>query len=53
VVLAGDLLRCDLPIALMERAATTGWQAANQLVTGWGCRGHTLWSPPTKGLLAR
>ena len=32
---------------------TTGWQAANQLLTGWGRRGHTLWSPPTSGLLAR
>ena len=53
VVLAGDLVRCDLPVALMERAATTGWQAANQLLTGWGRRGHTLWSPPTSGLLAR
>ncbi|MFT3833265.1 MAG: FAD-dependent oxidoreductase [Micropruina sp.] len=53
VVLAGDLVRCDLPVALMERAATTGWQAANQLLTGWGRRGHTLWSPPTRGLLAR
>lgn len=53
VVLAGDLVRCDLPVALMERAATTGWQAANQLLAGWGRRGHTLWSPPTRGLLAR
>ena len=53
VVLAGDLVRCDLPVALMERAASTGWQAANQLLTGWGRRGHTLWSPPTRGLLAR
>ena len=51
VVLAGDLVRCDLPVALMERAATTGWQAANQLLTGWGRRGHTLWSPPTRGLV--
>ena len=53
LVLAGDLVRCDLPVALMERAATTGWQAANQLLTGWGRRGHTVWSPPTRGLLAR
>ena len=52
VVLAGDLVRCDLPVALMERAATTGWQAANQLLSGWGRRSHTLWSPPTRGLLA-
>lgn len=52
-VLAGDLVRCDWPIALMERAATTGWQAANALLTGWGRRGHDLWSPPLTGLLGR
>lgn len=53
VVLAGDLVRCELPVALMERAATTGWQAANRLLAGWGRPGHTLWSPPLGGLLAR
>ncbi|GAA3882191.1 FAD-dependent oxidoreductase [Tessaracoccus defluvii] len=53
IVLAGDLVRCDLPVALMERAATTGWEAANRLLAGWGRRGHDLWSPPTRGLLAR
>lgn len=53
LVLAGDLVRCDQPVALMERAATTGWQAANALLTAWGRPGHTLWSPPLKGLLAR
>ncbi|MBP8920489.1 MAG: hypothetical protein KBG85_12350, partial [Micropruina sp.] len=53
VLLAGDLVRCDLPVALMERAATTGWQAASHLLTGWGRRGHPVWSPPTRGLLAR
>ena len=52
VVLAGDLVRCDWPIALMERAATTGWQAANTLLAGFGRRGHELWSPPLTGLLA-
>lgn len=52
VVLAGDLVRCDFPIALMERAATTGWQAANTLLSGFGARGHDLWSPPMAGLLA-
>ena len=53
VVLAGDVVRCDLPVALMERAATTGWQAANRLLAGWGRPGHVLWSPPLRGLLAR
>lgn len=51
IVLAGDLVRCEWPIALMERAATTGWQAANTLLAGWGRRGHDLWSPPLTGLL--
>jgi isorenieratene synthase len=53
VVLAGDLVRCDWPIALMERAATTGWQAANTLLAGFGRPGHELWSPPLGGLLSR
>ena len=52
VVLAGDLVRCDWPIALMERAATTGFQAANALLAGFGRRGHDLWSPPLGGLLS-
>lgn len=47
VVLAGDGIRCELPVALMERAATTGFQAANHLLTGWGLPGHDLWSVPT------
>nr|WP_300144970.1 FAD-dependent oxidoreductase [Propionicimonas sp.] len=51
VVLAGDLVRSEWPIALMERAATTGWQAANTLLAHVGRRGHELWSPPLRGLL--
>ena len=31
LVLAGDGIRCDYPVALMERAATTGFLAANAL----------------------
>lgn len=49
IVLAGDWVRCDLPIALMERAATTGFIAANELLRSWGVAGHTLWSVPTSG----
>ena len=46
VLLAGDCVRCDLPVALMERAATTGFLAADRLLTGWGERGHGVWSVP-------
>ena len=52
VMLAGDLVRSDWPIALMERAATTGWQAANGLLAGFRRPGHELWSPPLGGLIA-
>ncbi|WP_432589713.1 NAD(P)/FAD-dependent oxidoreductase [Streptomyces sp. HD1123-B1] len=49
VVLAGDLVRTALPVALMERAATTGFLAANALLERWGVRGQTLWTVPPKG----
>jgi len=48
VVLAGDGIRCDYPVALMERAATTGVLAANQLLQGWGGAGTTVWTAPTR-----
>lgn len=48
-MLAGDGIRCELPVALMERAATTGIQAANRLLSGWGLPGHDVWSVPTSG----
>jgi isorenieratene synthase len=51
VVLAGDGVRCELPVALMERAATTGWQAANALLRGYGLPGHDVWSVPVRGRL--
>ncbi len=46
VKLAGDGIRCDFPVALMERAATTGMLAANELLDGWGARGEDLWTSP-------
>ena len=46
VVLAGDGVRCDFPTALMERAATTGFQAANRLLAGWQLAGQDLWTVP-------
>jgi len=49
LVLAGDGVRCDFPVALMERAATTGFQAANALLGRWEVAGHELWTVPMAG----
>ncbi|OBH12659.1 FAD-dependent oxidoreductase [Mycobacterium sp. E1747] len=49
LLLAGDAVRVDLPVALMERAATTGWCAANHLLKRWGLAGHPLVTVPTRG----
>ncbi|SES17687.1 FAD-dependent oxidoreductase [Lentzea albida] len=49
LVLAGDLVRIDLPVALMERAATTGFTAANRLLGQWGVAGTDLWTVPLEG----
>jgi isorenieratene synthase len=49
LMLAGDGIRIDLPVALMERAATTGWTAANRLLAGWGVSGHTVHTVPVQG----
>jgi isorenieratene synthase len=49
VVLAGDGIRIDLPVALMERAATTGWAAANRQLERFGIRGHPLYTVPNLG----
>lgn len=53
LVLAGDHIRCEQPVALMERAATTGYLAANQLLSRWRVEGTPIWSPPQQGLLRR
>jgi len=52
LVLAGDGIRIDVPVALMERAATTGWHAANCLLARCGLAGHDLHTVPTRGRLA-
>lgn len=49
LALAGDGIRIDLPVALMERAATTGFAAANRLLTHFGVAGHPLTTVPTTG----
>jgi carotenoid phi-ring synthase / carotenoid chi-ring synthase len=36
----------------MERAATTGWHAANCLLARWGLAGHDLYTVPTRGRFA-
>jgi carotenoid phi-ring synthase / carotenoid chi-ring synthase len=48
IVLAGDGIRCDFPVALTERAATTGFLAANQLLHMYGLAGHDLWTVPVR-----
>jgi carotenoid phi-ring synthase / carotenoid chi-ring synthase len=49
LVLAGDGVRVDLPVALMERAATSGWAAANHLLAQWGLAGHPLSTVANEG----
>ncbi|MGA9376822.1 MAG: FAD-dependent oxidoreductase [Mycobacterium sp.] len=49
LALAGDGIRIDLPVALMERAATTGLAAANILLERFGVRGHDLYTVPVRG----
>lgn len=49
VVVAGDLVRTGLPVALMERAATSGFLAANALLERWGVAGETVWTVPQQG----
>ncbi|WP_329192161.1 MULTISPECIES: FAD-dependent oxidoreductase [unclassified Streptomyces] len=49
LLVAGDMVRTGLPVALMERAATSGFLAANALLEQWGVRGETLWTVPRRG----
>lgn len=49
LMVAGDLVRTDLPVALMERAATSGFLAANALLARWGVLGHPLRTVPPRG----
>jgi carotenoid phi-ring synthase / carotenoid chi-ring synthase len=48
IKLAGDGIRCNYPVALMERAATTGFLAANSLLADSGRVGHDLWTVPMR-----
>jgi isorenieratene synthase len=49
LTLAGDGIRIDLPVALMERAATTGLVAANTLLDHFGVAGHDVYTVPVRG----
>ena len=52
VVLAGDHVRLGFPTALMERAVTSGFLAANELLSPLGVAPEPIWSVPTRGILA-
>ncbi len=52
LALAGDFVRTPFPSALMERAAATGFMAANHLAARWDARPEPIWSVPPRGLLA-
>ncbi len=52
VKLAGDHVLLPFPTALMERAVTTGFVAANDLLEPLGVAPEPLWSVPTRGVLA-
>ena len=51
VKLAGDFVKLPFPSALMERATSSGFIAANQLLERWGRRGVAVEHGPTKGIL--
>lgn len=52
LVLAGDHVWVPIPCGLMERSVTSGFLAANRLLSGWNVRGETIWSVPPRGILA-
>ena len=51
LVLAGDHVRLDFPTALMERAVTSGFLAANHLLARWDVVPEPVWSVPRFGPL--
>ena len=53
VALAGDMLKLPIPSALMERAAASGFLAANRLLAGQQVRPEPVRSVPRCGILAR
>jgi carotenoid phi-ring synthase / carotenoid chi-ring synthase len=53
LALAGDLVKVPFPTALMERAVSTGFLAANELLETWGLASEPVWSIPTTGVLTK
>lgn len=52
LTLAGDFVRLPIPSALMERAVSAGFLAANQLLAPHDVRPETILSIPPRGLFA-
>jgi isorenieratene synthase len=52
IALAGDFVRLAIPSALMERAAASGFLAANRILARDGAPGEPVRSVPARGLLA-
>jgi isorenieratene synthase len=52
LALAGDFVRLPFPSALMERAAASGFLAANALLATRGVRPEPVYTVPPRGLLA-
>lgn len=52
MMLAGDLVKLPFPTALMERAVTSGFLAANEILCAHGVAPEPVWSIPTRGVLA-
>jgi isorenieratene synthase len=52
IAVAGDFVKLPFPSALMERAAASGFLAANQLLTRDGRKGEPIRTVSSRGLLA-
>ncbi len=51
LTVAGDFVKLPLPSALMERACTSGFIAANRLLANWGVRSEPIYTVPLNGLV--
>lgn len=52
IAIAGDFVKLPIPSALMERAAASGFMAANRLLARTQARSEPIRSVPLRGLLA-